>query len=77
MKKRILTGLQPTGVITLGNYIGALKNFKDYQDEYEMDNDDIKDGYIMSYVVNHDCPDLSEFGSIAVKSVGGGLVRIG
>ena len=23
--KRMLTGLQPTGVITLGNYIGAIK----------------------------------------------------
>ena len=57
--------------------LDALLYVSDYQDEYEMDNDDIKDGYIMSYVVNHDCPDLSEFGSIAVKSVGGGLVRIG
>ena len=23
--KKLLTGLQPTGVITLGNYIGAIK----------------------------------------------------
>ena len=35
MKKRALTGLQPTGVITLGNYIGAIKQMVDYQDEYE------------------------------------------
>ena len=35
MKKRILTGLQPTGVITLGNYIGAIKQMVKYQDEYE------------------------------------------
>lgn len=34
-KKRILTGLQPTGVITLGNYIGAIKQMVDYQDKYE------------------------------------------
>ena len=33
--KRILTGLQPTGVITLGNYIGAIKQMVKYQDEYE------------------------------------------
>ena len=34
--KRMLTGLQPTGVITLGNYIGAIKQMVKYQDEYEM-----------------------------------------
>ena len=31
-KKKILTGLQPTGVITLGNYIGAIKHMVEYQD---------------------------------------------
>ncbi len=35
MKKRVLTGLQPTGVITLGNYIGAIKQMVKLQDEYE------------------------------------------
>lgn len=34
-KKKMLTGLQPTGVITLGNYIGAIKQMVDYQDKYE------------------------------------------
>lgn len=34
-KKRILTGLQPTGVITLGNYIGAIKQMKERQDKYD------------------------------------------
>ena len=33
--KRMLTGLQPTGIITLGNYIGAIKQMVKYQDEYE------------------------------------------
>lgn len=33
--ERILSGIKPTGQLTLGNYIGALKNFKDYQDEGE------------------------------------------
>ncbi|MGM9879029.1 MAG: tryptophan--tRNA ligase [Bacilli bacterium] len=33
--KRMLTGLQPTGVITLGNYIGAIKQMVKYQDEFE------------------------------------------
>ena len=33
--KRMLTGLQPTGVITLGNYIGAIKEMVKRQDKYE------------------------------------------
>ena len=33
--KRILTGLQPTGCITLGNYIGAIKQMVEYQKKYE------------------------------------------
>ena len=35
MKKRVLTGLQPTGVITLGNYIGAIKQMVEYQEKYD------------------------------------------
>ena len=33
--KRMLTGLQPTGAITLGNYIGAIKQMIKYQNEYD------------------------------------------
>lgn len=36
MKKRMLSGIKPSGQLTLGNYIGALRNFVKYQDEYEM-----------------------------------------
>ena len=35
-RKRMLSGIKPTGKLTLGNYIGALKQFITYQDEYEM-----------------------------------------
>lgn len=34
-KKRIFSGIQPTGTLTLGNYIGALRNFKLLEDEYD------------------------------------------
>ena len=34
--KRMLSGIKPTGQLTLGNYIGALRNFVSYQDDYEM-----------------------------------------
>lgn len=33
-KKIMLTGLQPTGVITLGNYIGAIRQMVEYQEKY-------------------------------------------
>lgn len=33
--KRILTGLQPTGSITLGNYIGAIRQMVEYQENYD------------------------------------------
>lgn len=33
-KKIILSGIQPTGVFTLGNYLGAVKSWKDLQEEY-------------------------------------------
>lgn len=33
-KKTIFSGIQPSGSLTLGNYIGALRNFSELQDEY-------------------------------------------
>lgn len=33
--KKILTGLKPTGDLTLGNYIGSIKQMVKMQDEYE------------------------------------------
>ena len=30
---RVLSGIKPTGQLTLGNYIGALRNFKNYQED--------------------------------------------
>ena len=35
-RKRMLSGIKPTGQLTLGNYIGAIKQFISYQDDYEM-----------------------------------------
>lgn len=34
-KKRLLTGLQPSGTLHIGNYFGALKPFADVYKEYE------------------------------------------
>ncbi|MCE3036955.1 tryptophan--tRNA ligase [Helicobacter sp. faydin-H20] len=33
--KRVFSGIQPTGKIHLGNYLGAVKNWVDSQDEFE------------------------------------------
>ena len=34
-KKRILSGIQPTGTFTLGNYVGAVRNWPRLQQEYD------------------------------------------
>lgn len=34
-KKRVFSGIQPTGTIHLGNYLGAVKNWVDSQEIYE------------------------------------------
>lgn len=34
-KKRIFSGIQPSGNLTIGNYFGALKNFGALQNDYE------------------------------------------
>lgn len=49
----------------------------DYKEEWEMENEDIEYGYSCVYCINLDCPDFSEFGCIAFKSVNGGIKRIG
>lgn len=48
-----------------------------YPEEYEMNEEDLKDGYAFSYVLNVGAPDCSEFGTICVKPTFGGLRRIG
>jgi len=35
MKKRIFSGIQPTGSIHIGNYLGAIKNWVELQNQYD------------------------------------------
>ena len=35
MKKRVFSGVRPTGRLHLGNYLGAIKNYVTLQDEYD------------------------------------------
>lgn len=34
-KKVMLSGIQPTGIFTLGNYLGAIRNWEQQQDDYQ------------------------------------------
>jgi len=34
-RKRIFSGVQPSGILTLGNYLGAIKNWVGLQDDYD------------------------------------------
>ncbi|MBA5728187.1 tryptophan--tRNA ligase [Aerococcaceae bacterium INB8] len=35
MKEKVFSGVQPSGIPTIGNYIGAMKGFIDLQDSYD------------------------------------------
>lgn len=35
-KKKMVTGIKPTNSVTLGNYLGVIKNLVKYQDEYDL-----------------------------------------
>lgn len=46
-----------------------------YEEEWGMTLEEVKDGYAFSYVWNKDDEYCSEFGTIAVRSFGGGIMR--
>lgn len=48
-----------------------------YEEEWEMTLAELKDGYAFAYVWNKDDDVCSEFGTIVVKSFGGGITRVG
>ena len=49
-----------------------------YEEEWEAEHDDLKDGYAMSYCINRDYPDCSEMGSIFFRvTEDGAIVREG
>jgi len=67
-------------VIHTYTQFGELYNFlfvSDYEEEWEMDIADIKDGYVVAYVWNKSDDWCSEMGSIVVRELFGGLVRVG
>ena len=66
-------------VIRTMTAFGELYSFlyiSDYDEEWDMDNEDLVDGYAMSYVWNKTNEWCSEFGSIGVRGKYGGIVRV-
>lgn len=58
--------------------IGTMDNLfyvSNHLEEWEMDRRDLAENFAFVYVVNHDMPECSEFGSIAWKGIGGGILR--
>ena len=48
-----------------------------YEEEWEMEDEEIEGGYVLAWVENIDMPDCSEMGTIVVEPSIGGLRRIG
>jgi hypothetical protein len=66
-------------VIRTFTQFGELYTFlyvSDYKEEWEMDNNDIAEGYTLAYVWNKDDEWCSEFGSVGVKGLFGGIIRV-
>lgn len=55
----------------------SLLYVSDYKEEWEMDDEDIDNKIVMTYTINNDMPDCSEFGSIGFRlGSGAGLIRV-
>ena len=57
--------------------VDSLLHVNDYKEEWKLDREDLENNIVMTYSINHDNPIFSEFGSIVVKQICGGLVRVG
>ena len=58
--------------------IGVLDSMfyvSDWDEEWEIENMDLSEGYSFVYVYNHDTPEFSELGSIGFEKRNGGLIR--
>ena len=58
------------------SFLDSLIIVSQYDEEWELEKDDLKDGYLMTYTINYLNPEFSEFGSIAYEHTKhGGIVR--
>ena len=59
--------------------IGMMDSFlivSDYEEEWEYDREDIENDIVFTYTYNYSAPECSEFDSIGIKRIGGGLIRV-
>lgn len=54
-----------------GFHMTSLLFVSDYIEEWDSDNEDIREGYALSYTINHDAEECSEFGSISLSLCSG------
>ena len=59
----------------IGDMYSFLYVSRKYEEEWEYDMEDLKQGQCLAYVWNRTCPDCSEFGTIGVCPSMGGVVR--
>ena len=65
-------------MFTIYATLDALLFVGKYEEDWEMELEDIKEGYAMAYNINRDCPECSEMGSIVFRTTNdGGIVREG
>ena len=60
--------------------IGMMDSFlivSDYKEDWVMDWESLDADIVFTYTHNYDAPECSEFGSIAIKKMFGGVIRIG
>lgn len=61
---------------TMFGLLDALLFVGKYEEEWEMERDDIRDGYALSYCLNRNYPECSEMGSICFRiTKDGGIIR--
>ena len=71
MSKKIFSGVQPTGNLHLGNYLGAIKNFVNLNNDNEINIQDIiiLVNYILGFASDFDCIDFNEDQSANILDV--------
>ena len=68
-------------VIRMQTFYGLLDSLifvSRYEEEWEEEDLDLKDGYLMTWTANRDAPECSEFGSICFERTDNrGIIRVG
>ena len=59
---------------TMLGVLDALLFVGKYEEEWELEREDLEDGYAMTYTINRDYPDCSEMGSISFSVNDDGVI---